>query len=290
MEFIQMVRLDSGVFEGSNLWSPLPGYPAFGGQIAAQSLASAFSTVGEDSVPNTMSILFINKCKSDQKVKYTVKNLKNGSIVDMRQVDCYQNNVLVSSAHISFSKPDNNAHDYEGTPYRIYDDTFVPFAEYISKSLTNSSAGQAEVNAKFQVLYDNMLMMFNVLDVDVGTENKDMRQIRIKIKQRQEEVIGVASLITLISDILLVETALMASNLTLFSKDLSLLTSLNHVIHFVNLEKSINDGYIYYIVKCKGIRNSKAICEGQLIHEDGTLICLTGQQGVFRVKSSYSKK
>lgn len=290
MEFFRIANLGNGVFEGANLWSPFPGYPAFGGQLAAQSLASAFSTVGENSIPVTMSILFINRCKSNQKVKYAVKNLKDGSIVDMRQADCYQNDVLVSSAHISFSRPDNNAHDYESKTYKIYDDTFIPFSEYISRSMATSSVPQAEVSAKFQILYDNMLMMLNVLDVDVGVENKDMRQIRIKIKEKQESIKGKASLLTLISDILLVETALMTSNLTLFSSDLSLLTSLNHVVNFVNLEKDISDGYLYYIVKCKGIRNSKAICEGQLIHEDGSLICLTGQQGVFRVKSSYSRQ
>ncbi|AFM98373.1 Acyl-CoA thioesterase domain-containing protein [Encephalitozoon hellem] len=290
MDFFRIVGLGNGIFEGANLWSPFPGYPAFGGQLAAQSLASAFSTVEESSIPVTMSILFTNRCKSDQKVRYNVRNLKDGSIVDMRQVDCYQNDVLISSAHISFSRPDNNTHDYEGTPYEIYDDTFIPFSEYISKSMAASSESQAEVSAKFQILYDNMSMMLNVLDVDVGIGNKDMRQVRIRIKEKQEGIIQKASLLTLISDMFLVETALMASNLTLFSKDLSLLTSLNHVVNFVNLEKDICDGYLYYVVKCKGIRNSKAICEGQLIHEDGTLICLTGQQGVFRVKSSYSKQ
>ncbi|ADM11605.1 acylcoenzyme A thioesterase II [Encephalitozoon intestinalis ATCC 50506] len=290
MEFLKIARLDSWTFEGSNLWSPLPGYPAFGGQLAAQSLASAFSTVSSDSVPVTMNILFINRCKSDKKVRYSVKNLRNGSIMDMRQVDCYQDDVLISSSHISFSRPDNNSHDYESPPYTAYDDEFIPFSEYISRSLANTSTNQAEIAVKFQVLYENMLMLFKVLDVDVGKENKDMRQIRIRIKEKPESMVEKASLITLITDILLMETALITSNLSLFSKDLSLLTSLNHVVNFVNLEKNIDDCYLYYIVKCKGIRNSKAICEGQLIHQDGTLICLTGQQGVFRVKSSYSRQ
>lgn len=291
MDFVRISRLQGDSFEGTNLWSPLPGYPAFGGQIAAQSLASAFETVAADSVPTTMSILFVNRCKPAQPVRYDVRRLRDGGIVDMRQVECYQDNALVSTTHIGFSRPDNNSHDYEAEPYKLYDDVFVPFVEHISKSLGCSSdkGGQDEAEAKFRVLYENMAMMLNVLDVDVGMERGDMRQIRIRIRERPQGIAAKGVLVALISDILLVETALMASSLTLFSSELSLLTSLSHMIHFVNLDREI-DGYIYYVVRCKEIRNYKAICEGHLVHADGALICVTGQQGVFRVKPSYSKR
>lgn len=289
MEFIKISRLDDLIFEGTDLWSPVPKYPAFGGQIAAQSLVSASLTVAADAVPNTLSILFVNHCRSSQNAKYMVKTLRNGNILDMRQVDCYQDDTLVSTMYASFSKPDGNVHDYESEPYQLYEDEFIPFTDYTSQALGDSGASQADIRLKYQVLYENMLMMLNILDVEVGKENGDMRQIRVKIKEKPEDIIGKAALITLVSDLLLVETALITSNLTLFSEDLSLLTSVDHTIHFVNLEKEIED-WIYYIVKCKGIRNSKAVCEGQLIHSDGTLICLTRQQGVFRVKASYTKK
>ncbi|KAM0672746.1 DNA repair protein rad14 [Ordospora colligata] len=206
----------------------------------------------------------------------------------MRQVDCYQNDTLVSSMHASFSRPDDNAHDYEDTPYKLYEDTFVPFAEYISNALNNTSESEASIKMKFQVLYDNMQMLLNVIDVELGKETGDMRQIRITIKSKQDSIVAKAALVTLVSDLLLVETALIACNLTIFSKEISLLTSMNHVVHFIDLERDLGE-CVYYIVKCKGIKNSKAICEGQLLHEDGSLICLTSQQGIFRVKPIYSK-
>ncbi|KAH9411331.1 thioesterase-like [Ordospora pajunii] len=288
MEFVKISKENDETFKGTDLWSPIPGYPTFGGQIAAQSLISAFYTVEEDTIPINLSILFINKCKSDQDTRYQVKRLRDGGILEMRQVDCYQNDILVSSMHASFSRPEDNAHDYEDTPYRLYEDTFVPFAEYISNALNNTSESEANIRMKFQVLHENMRMLLNVIDVELGKETGDMRQIRIRIKNKQSTVAVKAALVTLVSDLLLVETALIACNLTMFSKEISLLTSMNHVIHFIDLERDLGE-CVYYIVKCKGIKNSKAICEGQLLHEDGSLICLTSQQGIFRVKPVYSK-
>lgn len=288
MEFVRISKQDDMVFEGSNLWSPFPGYPAFGGQIAAQSLVSALSTVAGDAVPIALSILFVSRCLPSLATRYVVRSLRSGNVLDMRSVECYQGDTLVSTMHASFSRPDCNIHDYESEKYELYEDEFIPFTEYISRALNENGGNPAEIKVKYQVLYENMLMMLNVIDVEVGKANGDMRQIRIRVKERPTDTTGMASLVTLISDLLLVETALITSNLTLFSEDLSLLTSVDHVIHFVDLEKDVKD-FVYYVVKCKGIRNSKAICEGQLIHEDGTLICLTRQQGVFRVKRTYSK-
>lgn len=289
MDFFKISLLSGTTFEGTDLWSPFPGYPAFGGQIAAQALLAAFLTVPEISVPNTLSVMFVSRCNSKRNVRYVVKKLRDGSIVDMRQVECYQDDALVSIMHASFSKPECNIHDYEGGSHKLYEDEFIQLTDYISKALNDGGKDQAEIRLKYQVLYENMLIILKVLDVEVGKENGDTRQIRIRIKEKPSDIRATASLITLVSDLLLVETALMTSNLTLFSDDLSLLTSVDHTIHFFNLEKEIEE-YVYYIVRCVGIRNSKAICEGRLIHEDGTLICLTRQQGIFRVKESYARE
>ena len=163
-EFTKISRHDNNTFEGTSLWSPLPGYPAFGGQIAAQALVAASLTVANNAIPNTLTILFVTHCKSNQNTKYIVRKLRDGSILDMRQVECYQGDNLVMCA--TFSEPDCNIYYYESETYKLYEDGFIPFIDYISRALSDGVEDQADI--KYQVLYENMSMMLNVLDVEVG--------------------------------------------------------------------------------------------------------------------------
>jgi acyl-CoA thioesterase II len=283
MEFLRIVKLQENMYEGRDLWSPFPGYSVFGGQLAALSLLSAHETADTNTKPLSISILFISRCMQDKPCSFLVKNLRDGRTMQMRQVECYQGTTLVSSMHTTFSRPDENAHDYSPKPYEFYADEFMPFGDYIYEALCVDGATETETTLKYQILYQNLQMMLNALELEVGKKNGNMRQLRIKLKEQVSECKYKAAAIALVSDLLLVESALITANITLFSSELSLLTSVDHSVHFIDLDKPLNS-VLYYIVECIAVKDSKATCEGKLVHEDGSLICTTRQQGIFRIR------
>jgi acyl-CoA thioesterase II len=283
MEFLKIVRLQENMYEGRDLWAPFPGYSVFGGQIAALSLLSAHETVDSDTKPLSITILFVNRCLQDKSCAFAVKRLRDGKTIQMRQVDCYQGTTLVSTMYASFSRPDENAHDYRPKPYEFYADEFTSFSEYIYKALSVDGGSETETTLKYQILYQNLQMMLDALELDVGKEKGNMRQLRIRLKREVTECKYKAGITTLISDLLLVESALITANITLFSSELSLLTSVDHSINFIDLDKPFSP-VLYYVVECIAVKDSKATCEGKLVHEDGSLICTTRQQGIFRIR------
>ena len=78
----------------------------YGGQLVAQAVAAAQSTVDRDRAAHSTHGYFLSAGSLDSPIEYHVERLRDGRTFSSRRVDARQNGRLVYSATVSFQVPD----------------------------------------------------------------------------------------------------------------------------------------------------------------------------------------
>jgi acyl-CoA thioesterase II len=79
------------------------GKRAFGGQLIAQSLASACRTVDAARLPTNMHLQFLRGGEAGEGIEYTVERVFDGRTAAARRVDAHQGDRLLTTASVSFA-------------------------------------------------------------------------------------------------------------------------------------------------------------------------------------------
>ncbi|KAF5140275.1 acyl- thioesterase ii [Vairimorpha ceranae] len=282
MDFLNLKKLDNNTYEGTELWSPFPGYPIFGGQLAAQSLCAGLFTVNLQSSPNFVHSIFLNPGDPSCPVEYTVQNIKDGKTLQMRNILGKQNGKFLVQTTICCTLGDSKDRDYKNIQI-IEKDVFVPINDYILHNLSKSNYDTELINKQYNLLVENLGVLNHSFEIKIGRFRNNKRQIKINILKNNISKRDFYLFMTLVSDLLIVESALLSLNMNIFSKELHKISSVDHNLYFVT-SKVPKDKIIYYILECINIHESKANIEGKMCTEDGTLICITSQQALVRFK------
>jgi acyl-CoA thioesterase len=93
------------------------GKRAYGGQLAAQTLAAACRTVPADRPPTSMHLQFLRAGDAATPVRYTVTRVYDGRTAATRRVDSYQGERLLTTASVSFAATlPGPEHGHRGSP------------------------------------------------------------------------------------------------------------------------------------------------------------------------------
>jgi acyl-CoA thioesterase II len=96
------------------------GKRAYGGQLAAQSLAAAARTVAADKVPTLMHLQFLRGGDAGAPIDYRVSRVHDGRTAATRRVEADQQGRLLTTATVSFTAalpgPDHGRRDLPGNP------------------------------------------------------------------------------------------------------------------------------------------------------------------------------
>ncbi|EOB11387.1 Acyl-CoA thioesterase 2 [Nosema bombycis CQ1] len=288
MGFLDINRVSDFEFESDNLWCPFPSYAAFGGQLSAQSLAAGLLTLPDEFFPTLVHTIFVNPGDPSLKIKYQVENLRDGRHLSMRKIKGIQNDKLICLTIMSASIKDSNPKGFRFYQERLIPDNYIQMNDYIFNTL-HSNTKDTQIKNKdllkkqFNLLIENLGLLNDTFNVELGTTINNRRQVRITILKEIVDKKEFSLLMTLASDLLLVESALIALNLNFFSKELYKACSIDHNINFFKREIP-KSKIVYYIVKCDNVVESKAMIEGKLVDEDGEVLCTTSQQALIRIK------
>ncbi|MGV9801863.1 acyl-CoA thioesterase [Mycobacterium sp. NPDC003449] len=92
---------------GGDVWAGPAGGPegkrAFGGLLAAQSLAAAWRTVGADRSPTNMHLQFLRGGDAGESVAYRVHRVYDGRTASARRVEGDENGRMLTTAAVSFA-------------------------------------------------------------------------------------------------------------------------------------------------------------------------------------------
>ncbi|AWT53418.1 acyl-CoA thioesterase [Mycolicibacterium smegmatis] len=106
-ELLRLLDLDE--HDDEDTWtgpaSGPDGKRAFGGLRAAQSLAAAARTVGDDRAPTNMHMQFLRGGDAGEPARYRVHRVYDGRTASARRVDAHEHGRLLTTATVSFATP-----------------------------------------------------------------------------------------------------------------------------------------------------------------------------------------
>ncbi|KAF9764918.1 Acyl-CoA thioesterase 2 [Nosema granulosis] len=292
MDFLKIQQTSKNTFDSENLWCPFPGYAAFGGQLAAHSLSAGLKTIPEEHLPNLVHTLFLNPGDPNKKIVYSVESLKDGKHLSMREIRGKQDDTLVCVTTMSASAKDSNTRDFSYIKEEIVEDEYISLHQYVVRSLEAlrkksteaKSAKEVEYLVKqYDLLMENLGVLNSTFSVEIGSMIKNRRQIKISTLKENVSQKDFSLYMTLASDLLLVESALLSLNLNIFSHELYKACSIDHNLHFIKNEVP-EDRTVYYIVRCDNVVESKAVIEGKIVNSKGEILALTSQQALIRIR------
>lgn len=79
------------------------GKRAYGGLLAAQSLAAACRTVGDDRSPTNMHLQFLRGGDAGEAVEYRVQQVYDGRTASARRVESYEHDRMLTTATVAFA-------------------------------------------------------------------------------------------------------------------------------------------------------------------------------------------
>lgn len=272
---------ENKTYAGKDLWAPVSGRPVFGGQLLAQSLYAA--SITEDFLPHMMQCSFCKPVEPQgESVQYKVSHhlSKGGSFYEV-EVEGRQNTELcvkslvsfvtqIRPDLVSFDKAEEKDEDFEG---------MLSMEEYFRKrhggeeDVALRLKGHAELSEKFEVRF-----------LDVG-EGKRRVAVRVRegsfpTTETREKYCAIA----FISDLFLLETAILLKGEDIFSARLNILST-EHQLHFRDLRSVDIHRPIFYEMEIEYIENNLALCSGT-IFQDGTTIAHVTQKGAIREKKT----
>ncbi|OAD66821.1 hypothetical protein PHYBLDRAFT_152090 [Phycomyces blakesleeanus NRRL 1555(-)] len=103
---IAVEEIDTNLYMSKELWVPLGSRGAFGGQVIAQALNSAWCTVGDQFRIYSLHSYFILPCNADIPVIYKVQRLRDGKSFATRLVTAVQRGKPYFIASFSFATPE----------------------------------------------------------------------------------------------------------------------------------------------------------------------------------------
>ncbi|KAL0089418.1 thioesterase-like superfamily-domain-containing protein [Phycomyces blakesleeanus] len=287
---IAVEEIDTNLYMSKELWVPLGSRGAFGGQVVAQALNSAWCTVGDQFRIHSLHSYFILPCNADIPVIYKVQRLRDGKTFATRSVTAVQRGKPIFIASFSFATPEQgirlvhqapmpDVEKPEDVPSEIErvrewlnaDDLPTAFRQYLEKRLedvtpieyrevhTHSTEEMLKGTVEPSAVQRRWFKSYNKLDSDDAKLH--------------------ACSIAYASDSGLIITAARANGYVYDA--MGMVVSLDHSIWFHTPARI--DEWLLYDMHSPRTSEGRGIAFGKIYSRDGTLVATTAQEGLVRL-------
>jgi acyl-CoA thioesterase-2 len=248
-------RLEEDRFEG---WCH-DGRPGviYGGQVAAQALVAAGSTVEPDRVPHSLHAYFVRAGRSQEPIQYRVDRVRDGRSFATRQVSAVQRDKTLFTMLASFQRRE------DGFEHQFTDIDLpaLPTDEPMPTPQRDSAIGR-------------------LLDMRVADRDWDgARQrvwFRVRARLSDDPLIHAAAL-TYASDMFLAVTSALPHN----GGALMPVTSLDHAVWLHRPFRA--DEWLLSVQRSSSAAGSRGFSSADLVTADGILVATVQQEALIRV-------
>ncbi len=279
---LDLIKEDENLFLGH---SPDFGWRRiFGGQLIAQSLAAASRTVKADRAVHSLHSYFLRPGDPDIPLYYRVHCIRDGASFSMRSVEALQSNQVIFTMQVSFHRseagfdhqaimpdvPSPEELDIENV-FNAKDATTEPLKLYMNKE------------RPFQFVPVSMERYLNAgyLEPEQSVWLRLIKPLDDGVDAYLHPVI-----LSYLSDMLLVDTALFPHGVNIFDQSVQG-ASLDHAIWFHRL--FLFDDWVLYHMDSPSSAGSRGMARGSLFKRDGTLVASVAQEGLIRKRANARK-
>lgn len=251
---LDVVRLDADLFEG---WCH-DGRPGviYGGQVAAQSLVAAGSTIEHDRAPHSLHAYFVRAGRADLPVQYRVDRVRDGRSFATRQVSAVQDGKTIFTMLASFH------HQEDGFDHQFIDTDLpaVPSDEPVPSLIRNSAVGR-------------------LLDMRLADRDWDGARQRFWFRVRErlaDDPLTHAAALTYASDMFLAVTSVLPHN----DHALMPVTSLDHAVWLHRPLRA--DEWLLSVQHSSTAAGGRGFSSADVVTADGILVATVQQEALIR--------
>lgn len=281
LEILSLTRTGDLQYSGKNLFIGSPN--VYGGQVLAQAVAAAHSTVHDDKILHSIHSYFINPGDNDLDIVYKVEIIKDGRSFNTRRVVASQEGRDIFIMSASYQKPESGI-EHQG----VMPNVARP------ESLTSFSDLFAEYAGKFGIQPRGIFAPDGPFTFHPA-EHYDPFHPRIRPALNHTWFKANGSLpndpllhqtmLAYASDFNLLITALFPHGISFFTAPMQI-ASLDHAMWFHRPVKT--DEWLLYVVESSNANGGRAFCTGKIFTAEGVLVASTAQEGLIRLLSGKS--
>lgn len=251
----------------------------FGGQILAQSLASALKTLPDDELlAHSFHAYFLLPGDASEPVTYQVEVLRDGRSYVTREVKAIQHDKVILSMMCSFQRPE------EGLSHQVDMPTSVQGPEGVASQVELARMFKDFLPEKYQQVFTKdkpvELRIPNPVNPFNPEKREPVKYIWVKANGQLPDDLGVhQALMSYTSDFHFLETALYPHAKSYMKNDVRL-ASLDHGIWFHRPFRM--DEWLLYAIDSPFSGGGRGFCRGQFFNQHGELVASTVQEGLVR--------
>lgn len=275
LDILSLRNTEKFTFVGKNLFIGSPN--VYGGQVLAQAISAANTTITDGKVLHSIHSYFINPGDNDLDIIYRVEIVKDGKSFNTRRVVASQNDRDIFILSASYQKEEQGIEHQSTMPNVARPDSLTSFSELF-----------AEFAAKFKI-EPRGIFAPNGPFVFHPVEHYDPFHPRIRpaLNHTWFKTNGTLSddpllhqtTLAYASDFNLLITALFPHGLSFFTTPMQI-ASLDHAMWFHRPVRT--DDWLLYVVESSNANSGRAFCTGKIFTKDGVLVASTAQEGLIR--------
>ena len=275
LEILSLKQIEEGVFTGNNLFIGSPN--VYGGQVLAQAVSAANTTITDDKILHSIHCYFINPGDNDLEITYKVEIIKDGKSFNTRRVVASQKGRDIFIMSASYQKHETGIEHQDIIPNVARPEALSSFSDLF-----------AEFAAKFKI-QPRGIFAPNGPFIFHPVEHYDPFNPRIRPALNHtwfktngslsEDPLLHQTTLAYASDFNLLITALFPHGLSFFTTPMQI-ASLDHAMWFHRPVRT--DDWLLYVVESSNANNGRAFCTGKIYTKDGVLVASTAQEGLIR--------
>ncbi len=275
LNILTLENVGENEFRGKNLFIGSPN--VYGGQVLAQAISAANTTVHDEKVLHSIHSYFINPGDNDLEIKYKVEIVKDGKSFNTRRVVASQKGRDIFILSASYHKLESGLEHQDIMPNVARPESLTSFSDLF-----------AEFASKFKI-QPRGIFAPNGPFIFFPVEHYDPFNPRVRPPMNHtwfktngdlpEDPRLHQTTLAYASDFNLLITALFPHGMSFFTTPMQI-ASLDHAMWFHRPVKT--DEWLLYVVESSNANSGRAFCTGKIYSKEGVLIASTAQEGLIR--------
>ncbi len=275
LEILELKKVEEGIFQGNNLFIGSPN--VYGGQVLAQAVYAAQTTVNDGKVLHSIHSYFIHPGDNDLPIEYRVFTVKNGRTFDTRRVLAYQNNREIFILSASFQKPEEGIEHQAIMPNVARPDSLTSFSEIFAQFAEKFNIEPRGIFSPNGPFIFHPVESYDPFNPKI---RPPMNHTWFKTNgPLSDDAIMHQTTLAYASDFNLLITALFPHGLSFFTTPMQI-ASLDHAMWFHRPART--DEWLLYVVESSNANKGRAFCSGKIFNLQGDLIASVAQEGLIR--------
>jgi acyl-CoA thioesterase-2 len=281
LDLLDLEQIEVNIFRGRSPDETVQ--RVFGGQVAGQALVAAGRTVPSDRPVHSLHAYFIRPGDPSVPLVYTVDRVRDGRSFTTRRVTAIQHGKPIFTLSASFHHPEPGLEHAMPMPAARPPQELRPNAERLAEA-TGLQLPAHLRNSPIELRSVGPMSIELSRDPSLRDKDDHSNLVWVRVTERlPDDPLLHVCLMTYISDLTLLETALLEHGLSLFGGRASG-ASLDHAMWFHRPFRA--DQWLLYAQDSPVAAGGRVLARGQVFTTDGDLVVSVVQEGLIRLSGT----